>query len=370
VRIGIYLASLLPALTGRERYQAGLIQALGRQDAPDEYLLLVNAANRSLFPPPDGRFRPVIVRPPPFPWRRLWEALYLALAHRTHGLDLLYLAEGPAPTVFSGPAVAALYDLVPLLFPSSLPWKGRLYYRWAMASGIRRLRRLTAISHRTRDDAVRVLAVDPERVAVVYPGRDPRFRPIDDEEALALVRRKYGLPPSFVLHVGTVEPRKNLPRLLAAYRRLREVGVARGLVLAGARGWLCDGVVGEAARTMGVVVTGHVAEEDMPLLYNAADLLVMPSLYEGFGFPLLEAMACGTPAVCSNRGALPELAGDAALVVDARDEGALAVALEEALTNESWRSRAAERGLERARAFSWEAAAECTREVFHEAVCR
>ena len=366
MRIGIYLASLLPVRTGRERYQAGLIECLGRLEASDEYLLLVTAANAPLFSSPGGRFRHVIVRPPPFPWRRLWEALYLALAHRAHGLDVLHLAEGPVPTVFSGPTVATLYDLVPLLFPSSLAWKGRVYYRHAMALGCRRLRRLAAISRCTREDALRLLRLDPARVSVVYPGCDPRFRPIDDGRALAGLRRRYGLPPRFILHVGTLEPRKNLPRLLRAYRRLKDRGMEHGLVLAGGRGWLYDDVMAERSRTEGVLLTERVVEEDLPLLYNAADLFVLPSLYEGFGFPLLEAMACGTPAVCSNGGALPEVAGDAALLVDGEDEAALAAAMEQGLTDATWRSRVAERGPERARLFSWEEAGRRMLETYRE----
>jgi glycosyltransferase involved in cell wall biosynthesis len=254
--------------------------------------------------------------------------------------------------------------------------------------GTRRLRRLVsrvgpevraahhviADSAATRHDLIELLAVPPERIHVVHLGCHARFRPVPADAARAAVGERYGLRDPYILHVGTLEPRKNLATLIRAYARLRrERPIPQGLVLAGDRGWKYEPIlrlVEDLGLHAAVQFTGPVPAEDLPALYNAADLFVYPSLYEGFGLPPLEAMACGTPVVTSNVSSLPEVVGDAALLVDPHDECALTEAMARALSDTELRQDMRARGLERARHFSWERSARETLAVYEEAMER
>ena len=197
--------------------------------------------------------------------------------------------------------------------------------------------------------------------------RDSAFRPLD-EAAVRAFRARYGLPDRFILYLGTLEPRKNVPRLLEAYARLRRGGEAPMLVLAGPRGWrhaAIDARVAALGLGDAVRFLGYVPASDLPLCYNAASVFVYPSLYEGLGLPPLEALACGTPVVASNASSLPEALGDAALLVDPRDPAALAGALAAALADEPLRGRLRAAGFAQARRFSWRRMAEQTLAVYH-----
>jgi glycosyltransferase involved in cell wall biosynthesis len=198
-------------------------------------------------------------------------------------------------------------------------------------------------------------------VEVVYPGVGQAFRVIEDQHHLAMVRELCGLDRPFILNVGTLEPRKNLATLLDAYAALRRRGLEHRLVIAGGRGWLYDGVfrrVEELSLEDDVLFLGYVAEEHLPALYCLADLLVFPSLYEGFGLPPLEAMACGTPVITSNSSSLPEVVGEAGLMVPAQDPEALAETIAMVLADPGLREDLVRKGLSRASEFTWQAAGE------------
>ena len=361
MRIGIHAAGLLPYRTGRECYVQALLGELARLDRENEYDILVSPANRHLFERPESNFHLVEMRLPRLPSRRLWENAYLRFAAQARRLDLIHLVESPLPFYQPTKALATVHDILPVLYPEHFPLKGRAYYQNALFTGTKRLRSIITVSERTKRDLVVRLQLEPRRIHVTYPGVEPRFAPITDQQLLADVRRKYRLPESFILYVGTLEPRKNVGRLLSVFRRLREKGLNQSLVLAGGKGWLCDDVLDAAKQMAGSVrLTGFVADEDLPALYNAADMFVFPSLYEGFGTPPLEAMACGLPVVCSNRASLPEVVGDAALSVDPEDGEAFGDAIWELAHDESLRQRLREAGLARARLFSWERTARGT----------
>jgi glycosyltransferase involved in cell wall biosynthesis len=205
---------------------------------------------------------------------------------------------------------------------------------------------------------------DPGRVTVAHLGVDPALKPVRDPDTLASICRKYGISPPYVLYLGTLQPRKNLVRLIEAFR---EIGKSTNgpsavqLVLAGKKGWLCDDILARA-KALGigeqVVLTGYVEEVDLAALYSGAELFVMPSLYEGFCLPVLEAMACGTPVVCSNVSSLPKVAGEAALLFDPRNVRAMAEAIERVLANTDLRRSLVARGYARARSFTWARCAE------------
>ena len=209
---------------------------------------------------------------------------------------------------------------------------------------------------------MQLLGVPEDKVTVVYPGVETRFCRQDDPVELQRVRDRYGIGEGpFILGVSTLEPRKNWPALIRAWTRLRrENRLPHRLVIAGGKGWLTEGIF-EAAEASGlqsdIVFTGFVADADLPALYSAADVFALPSLYEGFGIPVLEAMACGLPVVCADNSSLPEAAGDAALLVKALDEQALADAILRLVEDSALRSQLRERGFEQARRFTWQDAA-------------
>ncbi|MGC8836936.1 MAG: glycosyltransferase family 4 protein [Anaerolineae bacterium] len=241
-------------------------------------------------------------------------------------------------------------------------------WRWAL-QGALKAARLIADSRFTRDELLRWTDYPPQRVAVVPCGVASAFRPLDDRTHLEAVRARYGLPNGrLLLHVGLASPRKNLPGLLRAVALVRGAG-AEGvhLVQVGATPGKAERALTTELGLEGWVHwLGTVPGEDLPALYNLADCFVFPSLYEGFGLPVLEAMACGTPVVCSNLASLPEVAGDAALLVDPREPAALARAILDMLEDETLRGRLREAGLRRAAAFTWARTAAATANIYRE----
>ena len=270
--------------------------------------------------------------------------------------------------------VVTVHDVIPLILPETFTPRHRLVVRLALARVRRKADRVVVPSHAVKRDVVRRVGVPEDRVVVTHEGCEPRFRPVRSEGVQRDVAARYGLPPRYVLAVGTLEPRKNLTTLLDAFARLRrdgEVDPDLRLVLAGARGWL-DEPIFATVRSLGledaVRFTGFVDDADLPAVYGGAALFAFPSLHEGFGLPLLEAMACGVPVVTSNIASMPEVAGDAAVLVDPRDAGGLAAAIARVLRDEALRDRLREAGIGRARQFSWEATARLTLDAYAAAV--
>jgi glycosyltransferase involved in cell wall biosynthesis len=264
--------------------------------------------------------------------------------------------------------VVTIYDLTALLFPEHhTPGTRELQARkWQFAR--EKADVVIAISEATKRDIVAHLGISASRIHVVCGGVGPAFRPIESrqvlEQALAPLRLA---PGEYILSVGTIEPRKNLVRLVEAYHRVRDLTPAPKLVLAGARGWKFESVF-ERVKTLGlkdeVVFLGQVPADILPALYNGAVAFAYPSLYEGFGLPPLEAMACGVPVIASDASSLPEVVGDAGLLVDPNDTDALADALATLLNEDEKRAELSARGPTRARAFSWEQTAFKTLEVY------
>ena len=265
--------------------------------------------------------------------------------------------------------VVTIHDVIPLILPETFTLRHRLVVRTALAR-VRRTADLALVpSLAVKGDVVRRLGLPEDRVVVTSEGCEPRFRPAGPA-SFAGVAARYGLPRRYVLAVGTLEPRKNLTTLLHAFARLREDGdvdLELQLVLAGARGWL-DEPIFRTVRALGleqaVRFPGFIDDDDLPAVYSGAALFVFPSLYEGFGLPLLEAMACGVPVITSNVASMPEVAGDAAVLVDPRDAGGLASAIARALRDEGLRARLRAAGLARAGQFSWETAARRTLDAY------
>jgi glycosyltransferase involved in cell wall biosynthesis len=254
------------------------------------------------------------------------------------------------------PAAVFVYDLAFRLRPAEVPWQQRMYFGSILEPALRQAAAVLVISERTRTDLLDWYHV-PEL------DRKTTVVPLGVSTAVPAGPLPEGLEPGFILAVGTVEPRKNYPRLLAAYRRLRSGVLAPPLVIAGRPGWAYGDTLHKIRSEPGVRYLGHVDEPTLSALYESASVLAFPSLYEGFGLPLLEAMARGLPSVVSTAGALPELAGDAALLVDPEDVLAIEVGLEKALTDKAVRQKLGAAGKERASQFTWQRTAAMTRDV-------
>jgi len=303
--------------------------------------------------------------------RIFWEQVVQPFALQKERVDLLHALAFVAPLLSPCPSVVTIYDLSFLLYPESFKRSKRFYLDLFTRLSVRRARRIIAISESTKCDVVRLLGVSPEKVQVVYCGIDEAFRPLAEDQVDAF-RSKRGLPERFILFVGTIEPRKNVTRLIEAFATLRPCDPATlKLVIGGAKGWFYEDVfarVEELGLGGEVMFPGYIPVSELPLWYNAAELFVYPSLYEGFGLPPLEAMACGTPVVTANTSSLPEVVGEAGLTVDPLDVEGLAEAMRRALSDEALRQEMREQGLQRAKGFSWTKTVQETVQVYQRAM--
>lgn len=270
--------------------------------------------------------------------------------------------------------VITIHDMAHEYFPETIEGKTLNYLKSELSEVARRASCLIAVSESTKKDILRFLDVPEKKVKVIYNGIDKAFKPVTDSGALASVRKRYGLPDKFILYLGTIQPRKNVEGLIRAFSLLcKEPAFRHELVLAGEMGWKSEGVKGlikNLSLEDRVRVPGYVEDVDVPALYSLSDVFVFPSLCEGFGFPVLEAMACGTPVVTANVSSLPEVAGDAALLVDPHSVDDIADGMRRLLSDNDLRQRCIDRGLERAKLFTWEKCARETLSVFEEVMSR
>ncbi|MGQ0600787.1 MAG: glycosyltransferase family 4 protein [Anaerolineales bacterium] len=299
--------------------------------------------------------------------RILWEQLIQPLVLARLRPDLLHSLAFASPLLNPTPAVVTVYDLSFRLFPENFPAAQRLYLSALTAHSCRHARRVIAISENTKADACRWLDVSAERVDVAHPGVEPRFRPLPRREVEAF-RQRAGLPERFILYLGTLEPRKNLSSLVASFANLQSKISNLKLILAGAKGWHYAGLFAQVASlglTDRVHFPGFITAEELPLWYNAAAVFAYPSTFEGFGMPVLEALACGRPVVTTNVSSLPEAGGEAALLVPPGDVAALTGALWRALNDDG---SLAARGPAHAARFTWEHTAQATAAGYRKAL--
>ena len=300
--------------------------------------------------------------------RIAWEQFVQPFALRHEHIDLLHALAFAGPLAISIPWIVTIYDLSFMRYPQSFNTANRIWLRWAVGNSVRRANHIIAISESTRRDLISLFGARSDQVTVVYCGTDPAFaRPRDPAEVEGH-RTRLRLPDRFVLHVGTLEPRKNIARLVHAFARAKRAArLPHKLVLIGARGWKytdVDQAIEQEHLKDDVIFSNYVPQDELPLWYRAADLFVYPSLYEGFGMPPLDAMASGTPVVTSNAASLPEVVGDAGLQVAPDDQAALADAIVRALVEPGLREQLVARGLRQAARFSWARAAHETADIY------
>jgi glycosyltransferase involved in cell wall biosynthesis len=364
MRIAIDYTSAVRQAAGIGRFTRGLVSAAIQMDHGNQYVLLV--AGGESQPPSSFPFAAnVTYRPMPASDRALailWHRLRLPLFADAWagGADIFHSPDFTLPPLWRARGILTVHDLTFMHYPEYAPPGLVNYLNAAVPRSVRRARLVLADSESTKRDIVELLGTPPEKIRVVYAGVGPRFQPVSDSTILDEVRARYGLAWPFVLTVGTLEPRKNHLRLIRSFAQILPAHPDLRLVLVGGKGWLYEDVQAEVSRLNlqdRVVFPGFVTDPDLPAVYSLASIFAYPSLYEGFGLPVLEAMACGTPVVCSNASSLPEVAGDAALLVDPTDEDALARALAHALDDRHRRQAMQTLGQAQAARFTWPAAA-------------
>lgn len=367
MHIAIDAHSVGTGLAGNETYAANLVEALAEEDAENRYTVYVTRpeAERRF----GGRWPRVRVRKtlPHTPLVRI--PLTLSAELRRRPVDLLHV-QYTAPPFAPCPVVAAIHDLSFEHLPETFRRRSRVQLRLTVRRTARAAAHVIAPSEYTRQDLIKSYGLDPARVSVIPLAASPHFRPVEDAAELARVRARYGIAGEYVLAVGSIQPRKNLSRLVRAYADLRRGRVRSNLpqlVLVGRRAWLYGETlraVEESGAADSIILTGYVSECDLPALYAGALCFAYPSFFEGFGLPPLEAMRCGAPVLAGDLTSLPEVVGDAGLLVNPLDTGALARGLARLIEDADLRARLRARGLERARSFDWRHTARMTLEVY------
>ncbi len=356
MRIGIDARLVFYHQAGIGQYIIRLTQALAQIDKINQYHLFMSRKDKTR-----------IIEQPNFRRQRLWtpshhrfERQAISLELLPFNLDVLHSPDFIPPASSRAPSVITVHDLAFLLYPRFLTRNSARYYGQVDVAA-RSVEHIIAVSESTKKDTVRLLGVPPEKISVIYEAANPLFRPIEDPAVLNHVHERYGLPRTYILFVSTIEPRKNIPTLLRAFRRLLDnYRTDAVLVIAGNRGWLVeevDSVIDQLKLGNSVRCLGGIPNEELLHLYNAARVFVLPSFYEGFGLPPLEAMACGTPVIVSNVSSLPEVVGDAGWLVNPEDVEGLTVAMHRVLTDDDLHQQMRLKGLKRASIFSWNRAA-------------
>jgi len=353
---------------GIHGYIVELLKRLPLADARIRFTALAGPPSSSLI----GQMRVCLARWPTSrpAVRIIWEQLAQPFVAARERFDLLHGLAFVAPLICPCPTVVTVHDLSFALFPEFFRGANSVYLRLFTRISCRRAVRIIAVSENTRADVIRLYGVPGERIEAIPHGVDPAFCPRPAAE-VAEFRRARSLPEHFILFVGTLEPRKNLGRLVEAFAKVRASANDLRLVFVGGKGWYYDPIFSAVERLNlqdSVIFAGYVPNSDLPLWYNAADAFAFPSHYEGFGMPVLEAMACGTPTVTSLASSLPEVAGDAALMVPPDDIHALADALDRTLTDTTLRQELRAKGIARAAPFTWEETARRTAAVYRRAL--
>lgn len=367
MRIGIDARAMSGRFTGDRTYWRGLIAGLSEIDRDNEYLLYLRdpaAEGEELALGPNFRRRLL-----PATNGRLWSFVRFPQALAKDRVDIAHV-QYTVPPILPCPVVTTIHDISFRLFPELFAAKDRFILNAGLPGSLRRAAKVIAVSENTRRDILKAFpGTEPGKVVATPLAADPRYRvlsPREQESARELVNERYGLSGPYLLSVGVLQPRKNVPLLLAAFAKARqEAGLPHKLAVVGKRGWLSQET--EAAiRAAGdaVVMTGYAPDEHLPALYGCATAFCYPSLYEGFGLPPLEAMACGCPTLSSNASSLPEVVSDAGVLIDPHDTAAWTKAIIEVVTDTAQREQLREAGPARAALFSWQRTAALTKQVY------
>jgi glycosyltransferase involved in cell wall biosynthesis len=368
MRIAFDGTTLTPGRTGVGYYTEHLLQHLAAQ-SDDEVIVLSNRPLDMTRPlPPRTRVEATRV---PLP-RLLWlQTVAPRVLRRLHP-DVVHFTNGMMPFASPVPTVVTIHDMSLTMYPRYHPLRRVLLNRPLVDVAARRADAIITVSQSAKRDIVRAYGIDGRRIHVVHEAAAPSFRPVCDDATLERIRRRYDLADRFILYVGTIEPRKNLPKLIAGFAQRHKSGdLPHQLVCAGPYGWLSrdiEELIERLEIENALRFTGYVPFADLPALYSLAEMFVFPSIYEGFGLPVVEAMACGTPVVTGHVAALAEVAGGAVEHVERLEADQLGETLVRLARSPERRHHLSLLGQQRSQVFSWERAARETLNVYHEAL--
>lgn len=354
MKIAIDTQTTLGQKSGFGFYVKNLTESLKKVDPQNDYILIAPKSDRDFSTPQ----------------RLMWDQIYFPRLAKKQRVDILHQPCFSAPLFYAGKIVITVHDLISLHFPQNIPLVSRLYYSRWMPLTYRAADRIVAISENTKKDIVQMLHLPEEKITVIHSAVGPEFRPIDDPVKIGQIKHKYATGEKFILDVGTLEPRKNLPFLVKAFARaIKQGDLPHNLVITGKKGWHYESLF-NLVKTLNladrVIFPGYVGEGDLPILYNAAELFVFPSTYEGFGFPPLEAMACGTPVIASDNSSIPEVVDEAGILIAGYDEKLWGQKIAAVLQNQSLAVNLSRKGLSQSKKFSWEKTARETIRVYQE----
>ena len=367
MKIGITAEALNIGGAGIGTYTHNLIKNLNKINKIHTYL--IECENEDVFPNLDK----IIISNPfdKISKLYLWHPyLSIKLNSQNYDLDIIHsLNQGPAFFKLKKQKyIITIHDILPIVFPKVRPFKVFLVYKFLLPRTLKTSDKIIADSNSTKNDLITYFNIPEEKIRVILLAADEKFKSLNNKETKE-VKYKYHLNFPFILYVGGLAVHKNIPALIKAFYKVKKKGIQHKLVITGRKRWKYKEIFEMIAKLNlqnEVIFTGYVSDGDLPALYNAADLFVYPSLYEGFGLPPLESMACGTPVITSNTSSLPEVVGDAGIMVDPYDVDGMADAMHEVLTNEGLRVDMTKKGLERAKMFSWEKCARETLGVYEE----
>jgi glycosyltransferase involved in cell wall biosynthesis len=361
MRVALDCRTVTSPKTGDRTYALNLSRALAEIAAPHE-LFLYTSERSTLTEHERPHVHPIVLDAWPG-WT--WTPVRFPRDIGARRIDVAHV-QYIIPPASPAPVVTTIHDVAFKRFPRLFPLKHRLLLNWLIPFAAHNSAAVITGSEATKRDLVELYGVDERKIHVTPYAADESYRPMAKASAQRAVRNRLDVPTPYVLSVGVLQPRKNLPRLVRAYGRIADE-VPHHLVLVGKEGWAGEELASAVAalpRDKRPVFTGYVADADLPALYAGADLFAYPSLYEGFGLPPLEAMACGTPVITSNRSSLPEVVGEAGVMVDPTDERALSEAMLRLLNSHEERAALSAAGVEQASRFSWKRTAEMTWQVY------
>ncbi|MFC2054636.1 glycosyltransferase family 4 protein [Chloroflexota bacterium] len=368
MRIGIDATALPPQPGGAGNYIIQLIRSLASLETDSHFTVFAYQSGYGLFDVPTSPQLDWFLFPDKSPARRLlWEQTTLPRLVRRSNVALLHSLHYTKPLSLSCASVVTFHDMTFFLYPHLHTRSKRIFFPTAIRLSARLADALIAVSENTKKDAVRLLGVPGDKITAIPHGVGEEFHPITDTRLLEDIRRKYSLPQDFILNVGVVEPRKNLTLLLKSYQRLHSQGISLPLVIVGGLGWMYEDVF-RLVESLGIKeqvhFTGYVSSHDLPIVYNLSRVFVYPSIYEGFGLPPLEAMACGTPVITTAVSSMPEHVGDAGILIPPQDEKALTNALQKLINDSTIQEELSSKGPERASQFTWKRTAQETLKVY------
>ncbi len=375
MKIGIDARFAVHNRRGIGNYTSKLIHHLADMDHTNEYILYIDAKNNGNRLPEQANVKTRIIRPFNYP---MWEQLVLPAQARKDNIDILHSTGNTAPIYLNSriKQVATIHDVMYLEKRSALPrsasWRqacGRIYRKMVVPRTVQRFSAVITDSDFCRREIARYLpALTADGITVIYLAGNDACRPVDKSYAWAKIRKKHGIANSYILTLGGIDPRKNTRFVIDKYVELRSRGlIDQKLVIVGIPNWRrtrFNDVVMQSGCRDDIILTDFLDDDELVLLYNCAAVFLYPSLYEGFGLPPLESMACGTPVIASNVTSIPEIVGDAAILIDPTDGDRLKKALLELLSNERLRRQLISRGFRWARKFSWRKMAEQTLAVY------